>query len=510
MKFTKQVSLLWHDFKAIRSGLPANQYELGRFTKLFGHISGYKKMFGSHYDAGNTGRLQDDWPATSNTPTANLSGTWKTIIARAIKSAENNPHTVAILNTLISNIIGTGLRPQPRVKKEDGTPVEGVNKILQAGWERYNDQWDATIRNTHLEAQKIRLGEIFRTGSTITNKVKAPKENYLSVQNQIVNVLRLDDSRDWQTPTFGNPDIKNTVFGINLNEYGRAVSYCMQGVKTPIPAKNMNLSFRQTLAEQYIGIPWLTAALKYLWANENLIKDKLIASRIQAMVGLFVPDAMFNQLLKTDKNSDDQIEMQAGKIWHGQSGQEPKVIQADDSIKDVLEPLQRLLLHAIAMTFGISYQSITRDLVKTNMASGRINTNEDRKTYKHIQKWFAKSVCQPDWEEYVFRMFLEGKMAPYSITDYMRDPWKYNQCQWQATGFEFIDPSKEATAAIDLVNANMKSLKDWYGERGEDWIPAIDQIADEKKYMKTKGLEMVVKEKAPQTQEVKDDSDGEE
>lgn len=498
MGFLKNVwrnkNFLWHDVKVMGSDMPANEYEMSRFEKLFGHISKYIKgdvdtAFG-HYDAGNTGRLQDDWSTSYATPTSNLKGQWKNIISRAISSFDNNPHTKAILNTLTSNVIGHGLRPQPRIKNRNGTMVEGLNEQLVEGWKRYNDQWDSTGRNTHYEMQKIRFGEIFRTGSSITNRVAAPKENYLSIQNQVVNVLRLDDSHDWVTPTFDEPDYAQTIFGINTDKYGRPVSYWIQGIKNPVSARYMKLHFKQELAEQYIGVSWLTPALKYLWANENLIKDKLIASRIQAMIGLFVPEQMMNRLIKQQKNSDDQIEMKAGKIWYGKMGEKPEIIQADDSIKEVLEPLQSLLLHAIAMTFGISYQSITRDLVKTNMASGKINTNEDRKTYRMIQKWFAKEVCQADWEEFVFRMFLEGKISGRSISDYMKDPWYYNECQWIATGFDYIDPSREATADIDLHDSKMLTLEKYYGERGIVWTDALDQIAKEEEYMKENGIEL--------------------
>jgi len=501
MGFLKNIwnnkSFLYHDIKAMGSGQPANEYELNRFNKLFGHISNYTRQFG-HYDAANTGRLQDDWSTNYATPTSNLKGQWKNIIARAISSFDNNPHTKGILNTLASNVIGNGLRPQPRIKNKNGTPVDGINKQLAEGWKRYNDQWDSTGRCTQFESQKIRFGEIFRTGSTITNKVQAPKENYISVENQIVNVLRLDDGHDWATPDFSTPEIKQTVFGINLNAYGRPLSYWIQGVKTPISTRYMKLHFKQEMAEQYIGVSWLTPALKYLWANENLIKDKLISSRIQAMIGLFMPQSQFNAAIKAQKNSDDQIEMKAGRIYTGKVGEAPEVIQADDSIQQVLEPLQKLLLHAITMTFGISYQSVTRDLSKVNMASGRINTNEDRKTYRRMQKWFAKEVCQPDWEEFVFRMFLEGKIAGYSLADYMKDPWYYNQVQWIPPGFEYIDPSREATAAIDLNQAKMLTLEDHYGEQGWDWRDKVDQLADEQAYMKEKGIEMPIPKAAGQ------------
>uniref|UniRef100_A0A6M3M268 Putative portal protein n=1 Tax=viral metagenome TaxID=1070528 RepID=A0A6M3M268_9ZZZZ len=505
MGFIKNVwnnrKFLFSDIKAMGSGIPANEFEISRYGKLIEHFSKYARndidaQFG-HYDAGNTGRLQDDWGTSYATPTSNFKGQWKNIIARAISSFDNNPHTKAILNTLTSNVIGHGLRPQPRIKNKNGTPVEGLNEQLSEGWKRYNDQWDSTGRNTHYEMQKVRFGEIFRTGSTITNRVKAPKDNYLSIQNQVVNVLRLDDGHDWTTPNYSEPDAAQTVFGINMDKYGRPLSYWIQGIDKPISARYMKLHFKQEVAEQYIGVSWLTPALKYLWANESLIKDKLIASRIQAMIGLFVPDSMMTRLIKQQKNSDDQIEMKSGKIWYGKMGEKPEVVQADDSVKEVLEPLQSLLLHAIAMTFGISYQSITRDLVKTNMASGKINTNEDRKTYRMVQKWYAKEVCQHDWNEFVFRMFLEGKISGRSISDYMKDPWYYSECQWIPTGFDYIDPSREAQADIDLHENNMLTLEKYYGERGIVWTDAVEQLKKEKELLKEAGIDKPIQANEP-------------
>ena len=488
LSFIQKLKQLRVDWKAMSAGYPGNEYEMGRYQELFGHLKGQYQSFasGQHYDAANTGRLQDDWTTTASTPTQNFRPFWRQILARSIKSVDNNPHTLALLNALTSNIVGTGLRPLARVKFNDGKPIEGINKALNEGWKRYNDQWDATGRNTHLEAQKIRFGEIFKTGSTLTNKVAAPSGNYLSVQNLMVNILRLDDSKDMVGTNFNDPLIKNTLFGININANGAPISYWVNGIKNPISKDNIWHSYKQTAAEQYMGVPWVITALKYLWANEQLISDKLVASRIQAMVGLFVPNKVFNRLLSGNKNSDNQIEWKPGGIFYGDQGDKPEVIQADDSIKEVLEPLQRLLLHAISMTLGISYQTVTRDLVKTNMASGRINTNEDRKTYAHIQRWFAKAVCQPDWNVFVKQMFAEGNIPGHTIVDYLKDPWKFSQAQWQGPGFDFIDPSKEATAAIDIVDNNMGTLQRWYAEKyGTDWRDELEQISEEKKLMKT-------------------------
>ncbi len=443
----------------------------------------------SHYDAGDQGRLQDDWSTITNTTSQNFKTEWRAIIARAIHSSDNNPHTQAIIGTLLSNVIGSGLRPMARIKDKQGNLIEGINKIFNESWKRYNDEWDSTGRNTHLELQRARFNEIIRTGSTLTNLRPSEKGSFLSITNQVVNVLRLDASKDLLSTSFGDPQVKNTLFGININDNGRAVSYNIQGIDKPVSANYMRLDFRTVLGEQYIGMPWLIAALKYLWANEKLIGDKLVASRIQAMISLFVPNSLMNKLVSGQKNADNQIKWQPGKVYYGQKGEEPTVIQADDSIKDVLEPLQRLLLHAITMTQGLSYQTVTRDLVRTNMASARINVNEDRKVYRSLQKWYSKAICQPDWNIFVRFMFLEGKIPGKSIIDYNQDRWKYNQVQWIPSGFDFIDPSKEATAAIELINNRQMTYEMWYGERGMDWKDAFEQIAEEQEMAKKLKIE---------------------
>ena len=467
-------------FSKAESGFRLNPIEMDLFNNIFSR--------GSHYDAGKRGRLQDDWSTQYNTPSQNFKQDWRGIIARSISSADNNPHTQAIFNALSNNIIGTGLRPIARVKTKDGKAIEGINKILNNGWARYNDQWDATRKNTHMELQRVRFFEIFRTGSTITNLLASRKGNYLSISNQILNVLRLDDSKDLLSDNFSLPDISQTQFGINLDASGAAVSYWIQGIKNPVSSDSMRINFRQILAEQYIGMPWLMAALKYLWANENLIKDKLVASRLQAMISMFVPNSVMAGMLGKQKNAENQIEMNAGRIMYGNKGEEPKILQADDSVKDVLDPLQRLLLHGIGMTQGLSYQTFTRDLVKTNMASGRINVNEDRKMFRNIQMLFAKDTLQPDWNIYVKYMFLEGNIPGMSILDYNKDRWKYNQAQWIPNGFNMIDPAKESAAAIDLYQNDMLTLEKWYGDQGVEWKDALNQIAEEKKYMKKIGL----------------------
>ncbi len=490
ISFGTQLGLLWRDFKAMRSGLPANTYEIGKFQELYGSLSTHIKHMFSHYDGANTGRLGNDWPTTVQTPTQNLRQDRKTTIARSIRAIDNDPHARGLMNVLTANVVGPGLRPYPRIKFRDGSSKTGINKILMDGWKRYNDEFDAGKRMTQADSQKVRFGEIFKTGSSIINITKSNyKRGFLGITNQIMNVLRLDESHDTyydsdfsQTPSQGT-----TIFGINMDKYSAPLSYWIQGNDSPISAEFMRVDFTQEMAEQFIGIPWMITALKYLWSNEQLISDKIISSRIQSMISLYLPQSIMDSLVKGSAiNSDDQVNWQPGSIMHGPDNVVPKVIQADDSVKDVLNPLQKLLLHAISMTKGVSYQGLTSDLDKVNMASGRINTNRDNLTYFILQKEFKKVVCQKDWNTFVYRMFLENKIPGRTITDYLKDPWMYNECQWRPHKGGMIDPYKESLAAKEQRQNYLVSLDEWYSDKGEEWTDHLDQIVDEAKYLKDK------------------------
>ena len=139
---------------------------------------------------------------------------------------------------------------------------------------------------------------------------------------------------------------------------------------------------------------------------------------------------------------------------------------------------------------GWSYQTVTRDVSEINMAAGKINTNKDHQAAEMIQRWFSKSFCQVEWQYFVRRLFLEGKIPGKSIIDYNADAWRYNQCQWRAPGWDFIDPYRESQAVVALRENNLITLEEYYGNKGVDWRIAIEQLSVEQKYLREYGLEI--------------------
>jgi lambda family phage portal protein len=477
------------DFGAVMKGLPGNQYELGRFNQLYGHISDHVRSMFGHHSGGEQTRLQGDWSTTYDTPYRNFAADRERIIARSIRAVDNDMYASGIMESIVADVVGMGIKPQPRVVDSSGKPATAINKQLADEWKRVNDEIDATGHCTYYDLQAVILREIITCGAVLTNKVALPGSR-LGYGLQLTNVLRLDPSADINAPSYGeDPRRKQTVFGIDLDAVGRPLAYHIKGIDKPISAGSMRQAYRQQRAEQYTGMPWFYVALRYLWANESLLEDKLVASRIQSMIGLFIPDSMYNLIASKQTNTDKQMTMERGRIYRGKANEEPKVIQPGDSIQTLLVPLTKLLMHGISMTLGYSYQTVTRDVTEINMAAGKINTSKDHQAARNIQRWFVKDSCQRDWNDFVRYAVLNGRISGINPAAYLADPWIYNECQWRAPGWDYIDPYREAQADVLLLNNNMMTLETHYSERGGvDWRDALTQIAAEKEFAKELGL----------------------
>ena len=439
--------------------------------------------FSMYYDGASTSRTRTDWGITTDTPYNNLSGDLKKLISRARESTDNNGLSQNIDNVYCSNVVKTGIKPEPVVMGLDGeTPDEELNKILADGWNRYNDQWDRSGYGTYYEWQGIALRTIINSGSVLRNTVPSKKGDYLPFANQMIEPDRLDWSHDlWTKPMSSDAAPgKQTQFGMELDEWGVPLRFWVLGIKNPIDAANMDIRYVRRRTEQFIGVPWKAPVLKSLWDLDKLLEDKFMSSRILAMIALWTK-ADDAPRLAGGADSNNRIKWEPARIMYSKN--KPEVIQAADSIADTFDPLCRLIQRTISIGTGLSYQILTKDLVGMNFAASRANILEDRRLFEMVQKWYIKNFCQRDWENYVYQMFLSGKMSPLGISDYQADPWRFNQCYWQSPGWDWVDPLKDANAAIELRKNNMLSLKDYYSSGGQNYKAELRQIAKEKAYL---------------------------
>jgi len=466
----------------IRLGVAAgaNPSYIPHVKKIFDAID---KRYAMYYDAASRDRLRNDWTTSTNTPYSNMKGDLKTLIARSRESTDNNGLSENIDNVFLSNVVHTGIKPAPVVRNRSGELDDRVNKKLDEGWKRYNDQWDRSSHSTYYENQGLGLKTIINSGSVLRNTVPSAAGDYLPIANQLIEPDRLDFSADINVRTMLDDAAPGSQlqFGIYLDPYGRPEAFKVNGYPSPVPASNMDIRYRRRRTEQFIGVPWKAPVLTGIWDIGSLIEDRSIASRIQAMIALWVNKKDAPRMIK-NVDSNYKMAWEPGRVMY--SDIKPEIISSGEDVSKSFDPLTRLIQRNIAIGTGLSYQILTKDLQGMNFAASRANILEDRRIFRQVQKWFIKEFCQVDWQIFVKWMFLSGKMAPFTYADYLADPWKYNQCYWQPPGWDWVDPLKDAKAAIELNNNNMLSLEDHYGEKGKRWDVELEKIAREKKKVK--------------------------
>jgi lambda family phage portal protein len=409
-------------------------------------------------------------------------------------------------------VICTGMRPQAVVTKSNGGPNALINKALDEGWSRYNDEWDRRGAITFYEAERLALKTIIISGGILSNTVRSTSGRLLPIAKQMIEPDRLDTSHDDERRTMSdNAPARQTLHGISVDEYGAPVGYWIDGITNIIPAKNIIHAFVHERPEQYIGVPWGAPVLELIWDIHQLQEDTLIKSRALADVVWWMRKA--NEFTATT-DSDDNENRIVEALSFLETPEEPKVIKGDDSITESVQPLVKMITHSICAGFGTSYMTVTRDLTDVNFAASRSVVLEERRYYRAVQKWFAKSFCQREWEDFVFWMVQTDQIPGLTSEIYARNPHKYNQCWWKAEAWDWVDPAKDTQADSLMDEKHLATHAELLAKRGKSVEDHYRDLEEQKRLQKQYGIEDLFQPKtpaaagAPAKQDKKDNQDG--
>ena len=295
---------------------------------------------------------------------------YRRIYARAKRAYDTDPYARSAVRVLQSQIIGRGISPKARPVDPQGNDIPELARILDAGFERFADECFRPNNDSFYDVQSKYITNCSYSGGLFLNVVPAPKTNFLPFAFQLIDQSNIDFSRD----NFLLPQSDGQVYnGVKINSYGEPLEYFFQDLVTwkffQLPASNVIHCYEKTHVNQWIGIPWLAPVLTTLWDLAQLQEDKLIASRIQAAIALWVNEKGNKFPNAALKNTSGNISWIPGAIW--KSSDKPEIIQASDSIRETFGALIELYLRQIASGMGVSYQEMTCDLAGANFSSAR-------------------------------------------------------------------------------------------------------------------------------------------
>jgi lambda family phage portal protein len=463
-------------------------------TNIFG------KKASVAYDGAGHGKRLGNWYPSNSSVNALLASSLSTLRTRSHDIVRKNPYAANAVDSIVSNCIGTGIKPQSKSKDPE------FRKRIQQLWLDWTDEADSAGLADFYGLQALVLRSVIECGECFVRMKIDKKNSTVPLKLQVLESEHLDSSKDMTLP---NGNVIRS--GIEFDKSGKRVAYylyrehpgdssfaSLESVR--IPASEILHIYKPLRPGQIRGEPWLSNVLLKLHELDQYEDAELVRKKTAAMFAGFVT--------RLDPDSDIFGEHDANEHGTAFAGLEPGTMQFLDPGEDVkfsspadvggtYEAFIKQQLRAVAVGLGISYEMLTGDLSSVNYSSIRAGLVEFRRKCGALQhNLMVFQFCRPVWNRWLELAILSDTV------DVPNDP-TFSLVKWIPPGFAWVDPQKEVISQLNAVKAGFKSRTEVISEFGYDIEEIDDEIRKERQREKEMGL---VFDSNPQNETGKNDS----
>lgn len=407
-----------------------------------------------------------------------------TLRQRARDLVRNNPYAVNAVETWVSNVIGTGIKAQP--KADDRAFRDTVQRL----WSRWQMKADAQGRSHFqgLQAQVFR--HVVESGECLVRFQVAPlkpaKEGLQGVEPlvplrlQLLEAEHLDGSQDRVLPNghriqagieFNTDNQRVAYYLYQSHPNGNGFTDVSNLTTLRVPASQILHIYRMDHPGQLRGIPWLAPVLLKLHELDQYDDAELVRKKVAAIFAGFVtrldPESQFFGEGEANRKGVALAGLEPGTLQFLDPGEDIKFSEPSDVGGNYLD-FMRQQLRAIAAGVGITYEQLNGDLTQVNYSSVRAGLIEFRRRCMRLQHdLMVFQFCQPVWERWVAVAFQNHLLE---LPNNSRD---FDAVQWIPQGFEWVDPLKAFQAEQVAVRNGFKSRADVISELGYD-VETVD------------------------------------
>jgi lambda family phage portal protein len=211
-----------------------------------------------------------------------------TLRTRSHDIVRKNPYAANAIDSIVSNCIGTGIKPQSKAKDQD------FRRKIQELWLSWTDEADSAGVVDFYGLQSLVLRSVIECGECFV-RLKIDKKNAtVPLKLQVLESEHLDSSKDSALP---NGNIIRS--GIEFDKTGKRVAYYLyrehpgestfQSLESlRIPASEILRIFKPLRPGQIRGEPWLSNVLLKLHDLDQYEDAELVRKKTAAMFAGFV------------------------------------------------------------------------------------------------------------------------------------------------------------------------------------------------------------------------------
>jgi lambda family phage portal protein len=446
------------------------------------------------YAGAEHSRIVSQWFTDLADPNEKLKGALSTLRSRSRQLVDDNGEAAGLLLDFESDIVGaSGARLQFRARTPRGLPRDVLNDRVEAAWLAWCGRDTCTLAGYESFAalQRLMIRTIIMDGEFLALRVRGA-DNAFGYALQPIDADQLDETHN--RASIGGQNA--IIMGVEIDPSGRPVAYhvwdrhpSLSGrVRRSIPARDVLHVFKRVRPSQVRGIPWFAPALVTWKLGDRYTEAELYQSLLAAAQGGFFVNkdgSSFTPQLDADGNAIPLVmEAVPGQATALPSGYEFQPWQPMHPTANYVG-FMKVVKRVISRAFGRSYASLTGDLSDVNFSSMRTDrVREMGQSRMHQSGILVEQFCAVIFADWVSTATLAGKLG--AVT--MDSATIAGFASWMCTGWPWIDPVKDATAAAMEINMGLNSPQRVCAERGRDFYEIIDELADAKAYALLKGV----------------------
>jgi lambda family phage portal protein len=425
------------------------------------------------YDGAGQGRLTSNWRTKNTSANAEIEAAAPLLRARSRDLVRNSPIAASGVQILVSNLVGTGIRP--RASTGDVDLDKRVND-LWAEWSANCDFFGHTDFHGLL-ALAVRL--MIEGGDSLTlRRVARQSTAIVPLQLEVKEVDHLDDNK-LESTAVGGARISQ---GIEFDAQGRRAAYwlypdhpgdlrrdfrnSLKSVRVPA-SQVVHLFERQRVQDR--GVPWLAPVIRALRDIDDYQRAELVRKKTEAcMVGVVLGEPSDSELAPKVTLGDGSVaqEFGPGMIAFANGATDVRFNQPS-AVGGVYE-WHRTHLHIMAAGLRMPYALLTGDLSQANFSSSRVGLNEFHR-FIEMTQWglIIPRFCQPVWDWFIESAYLAGLIPVDRV-----------RVEWAPPKFESVNPKQDAEADLIEVRAGFASVPQMIAKRGHDPAQVIEEQAE--------------------------------
>lgn len=464
------------------------------------------QFFKRTYAAANAGRLFADFPGSERSADSELYPVISRMRARTRDLARNNEYAKRYLELMKTNVIGDrGFTLQVKAIDTVGRLDQNGNNAVEGAFKKWGRIGNCTVdgKLSWNDVQKLVMEGLARDGEVFIIKHRG-NSFHDSFALEFIEPDQVDEEKSERLP--GGNEIR---MGVELDKFRRPVAYhVLTGhpgdydfttqTRSPkhirVPADRMIHIFRPLRAGQTRGEPWMAPALASIKQLGALREAAIINARVGASKMGFFTSPTGDGFMADDLDGNIPImDAQPGTFHQLPNGVDFKSFDPQYPSNE-FDSFHTSVLKGVASGLGVSYTSLSNDLEATSYSSIRQGALEERDYYKTLQQFMIDHFIRP-----VFDAWLEAAMEVDSFGIPVQRFDRFSEAaEFRGRAWNWVDPQKEMTAAVNGMKAGILSLQDVASNYGRDVEELLSQIARDKQLMEQFGIKYALEPYAAQ------------